>query len=63
MFSQASVCSTQGGGEVTPNASWDRSHGHGGEVVWIWAGGGLAMGGGGPAVGGVVWPWGEVVQP
>ena len=28
MFSQASVYSTRGG-EVTPNASWDRSHGRG----------------------------------
>ena len=31
MFSQASVCSSRGGGAVTPNASWDRSQG---EVVW-----------------------------
>ena len=29
MFSQAFVCSTAGGG-VTPNASWERSHGQGG---------------------------------
>ena len=36
MFSQACVThSVQvGGGEVTPNGSWDRSHGHRWEVVW-----------------------------
>ena len=28
IFSQTSVCSTRG--EVAPDASWDRSHGHGG---------------------------------
>ena len=34
MFSQASVCPSQG--EVTPNASCDRSHGHrrGGDLTW-----------------------------
>ena len=36
------------GGGVTPNASWDRSHGHGGGVV-TWLGGGVVTwpGGGG----------------
>ena len=42
-----SLCSTRGGGEETPNASWDRSHGQRGEVVR----GQLALGG-----------WGEVVR-
>ena len=32
MFSQASVILSLNRGEVTPNASWDRSHGHGGRV-------------------------------
>ena len=39
MFSKAFVSSTWG--EVTPNASWDKSHGHGGggrEVVQSWGG-------------------------
>ena len=31
--------STSRGREVTPNASWDRSHGSQGEVVWPWVAG------------------------
>ena len=39
MFSQAFVCPSPGGG-VTPNVSWDRSHGRRGRGVMIWLGGG-----------------------
>ena len=67
MFSQAPDHSvTFGEGEVRPNASWDRSNGHG-EVVWSRGGGpalglgGLAQCGGGG--GEMVWPLGEAVQP
>ena len=42
-LSQASVCPMRRG-EVAPNASWDKSHGHGGGLAQ--GGGGLALGGG-----------------
>ena len=64
MFSQECVTHfVQERGKETPNASWDRSHGHGGGGPTLGGGDGLALGEGGPGCGEVVWPWGRGGHP